>query len=316
MFKGSITTFNPLWYLFNNHLETIVPALFRKVYIKSSIRHRISTPDKDFIDIDYYDQGKKKTVILCHGLEGNSQKPYVKGMARVLLNNKFNCVAWNFRGCSGIPNKHSYSYHSGATEDLDLVVQSTLKKFPGTEIYLVGFSLGGNLLLKYLGERPHYLAIKKAVAISTPLELQSSCFFNDTATTEIYTLRFLYSLKNKIREKAKIFPEQIILTHMNAIKNIEQFDDQYTAPLHGFKNAMDYYTKCSSIHYLEKIRIPTLLINARNDPFLSDKCYPKGINEKYISCDYPFYGGHLGFMMSKSIKTYYHEIRSVEFFSK
>jgi predicted alpha/beta-fold hydrolase len=306
-------SFTPPWYLFNKHFETIFPALLRKVENKAHQKERLYTPDKDFIDIDDYDFGKKRTVILCHGLEGNSNKPYMKGMVNTLIDNGFNCIAWNFRGCSGLPNNYSHSYHSGATQDLNLIIEYTIRKFPSNEIFLIGFSLGGNLVLKYLGERPKNSIIKKAVAISVPLDLHGSCKEISKTSNWIYTNRFLISLKKKIKEKARIFPKEINSNNLNRIRNLLDFDDKYTAPLHGFSNAIEYYTKCSSIHFLENISIPTLIINALNDPFLSEKCYPRNINNKYITYDYPKYGGHLGFKMKNSLDAYYHEIYSVKF---
>jgi predicted alpha/beta-fold hydrolase len=307
--------FNPPWYLINNHFETIYPALFRKVEKKSHHTERIGTPDDDFIVVDYYDLNKNKTAILCHGLEGNSQKPYMQGMVNILIENDFNCIAWNFRGCSGVANNHAYSYHSGATTDLDLVIKEAIKKFPTSELFLIGFSLGGNLILKFLGEKTGNSPIKKAVAISTPLDLKGSCKKISKTSNWIYTKRFLFSLKRKIKVKAKTFPKEISLVNLNHIKNLEDFDDQYTAPLHGFSNANDYYTKCSSIHFLNKITVPTLIINALNDPFLSDNCYPKNINDNYITYDYPLNGGHLGFKMQHQSAGYYHEIKTIKFLS-
>jgi predicted alpha/beta-fold hydrolase len=309
-------TFHPPWFLFNAHLETIFPAIFRRININPSGRKRISTPDLDFIDIDYYHTGTKKTVILCHGLEGSSQKPYIKGMVKVLVDRGFNCIAMNFRGCSGTANNHPYSYHSGATSDLELVVQTTREIFHNTEISLLGFSLGGNLILKYLGERPDTSFIKKAVAISTPLDLLNSCRKISKPSNRIYTIRFLYYLKKKIKNKAKIFPDKIPLDSLRDIKNLEEFDDKYTAPLHGFKNAMHYYNSCSSIHFIKNISVPTLLINARNDPFLSAGCYPVGINDTHITYDYPVHGGHLGFKLSKPSNGYYHEIKCADFLAR
>ena len=165
---------SPPWYLFNKHLETIYPALFRKTNNRRNTTIRIITNDNDFIDLDIYDSKANKTVILSHGLEGNSQKSYMTGMIDVLVNAGFNCVAWNYRGCSGTINKYPYSYHSGATQDLDYILKATIDKFPLTDIFLIGFSLGGNLTLKYLGENSLNPKVSKAVAISTPIDLYNS----------------------------------------------------------------------------------------------------------------------------------------------
>ena len=315
MVRQSKMTYTPPWYLFNKHLETIYPAVFRKVIIRSNTPERIITNDNDFIDLDIYDIQSNKTVVLSHGLEGNSRKSYITGMTNMLLEAGFNCVAWNFRGCSGTTNNYPHSYHSGATQDLDYVVRIIGNKFPESDLYLIGFSLGGNLTLKYLGENSLESKIKKAVAISTPLDLYKSCLEISKASNWIYSKRFLFTLKRKITGKAKLFPKEINLSGLKKISNLLDFDDRYTAPLHGFKDALDYYTQCSSIYFLDKIKVPTLIINALNDPFLSKECYPDNINSSYITYDYPFFGGHLGFKMSGIENKYYHEIKSLEFIS-
>lgn len=309
-------TYSPPWYLFNKHLETIYPALFRRVLKGLYTSERIITKDNDFIDLDLYDIRAEKTAVLSHGLEGNSKKPYMVGMINNLLNAGFNCLAWNFRGCSGTHNNYPHSYHSGATHDLDYILEKTEKKFPNSKIYMIGFSLGGNLTLKYLGENSLNSRIIKAVAISVPLDLHNSCLEISKKSNWIYTRRFLKTLKRKISDKANLFPDAINLSGLKEISSLLEFDDRYTAPLHGFKNAIDYYTQCSSINFLEKISIPTLIINARNDPFLSPDCYPESINQEFIVYDYPLFGGHLGFKISGYKNKYYHEIKSLEFLSK
>lgn len=306
-------TRHPPWYLFNNHAETIYPALFRKVKTTSYSRRRLNTPDHDFLDLDIYNLNVNRTVIISHGLEGNSQKSYVTGMSKIFTEQNFNCIAWNYRGCSGTPNLKAYSYHSGATHDLDLVVTFTRNIFPGTKIYLIGFSLGGNLVLKYAGERKIPSWIEKIVAISVPMDLQGSCREISKPSNWIYTTRFLASLKKKIKLKARSFPEKISLVHLKEIENLEMFDDRYTAPLNGFKDASDYYSKCSSIRFIRNIQTKSLVINARNDPFLSENCYPSDINRKFITFDYPDYGGHLGFKLRGGKPVYYHEMRTMDF---
>lgn len=316
MISSDPKMFVPPWYLFNGHLETIFPVLFRKVTLLPDVRHRINTPDKDFIDIDFYDLGRKKTAILCHGLEGNSEKPYIKGMIKTLISEGFNCIAWNYRGCSGIPNNHPYSYHSGATDDLRLILEVISERYADTALYLIGFSLGGNLILKLLGEESNHSMINKAVAISAPLDLLGSCRKISKPSNILYSRRFLHSLKKKVRIKSRSFPEYINTEGLDKINTLELFDDKYTAPLHGFRNAFDYYEKCSSIHYLHRIRVHTLIINAQNDPFLSEDCFPKNVNKEYITCDYPEFGGHLGFKMSGGPKDYYHELKTAKFLTE
>lgn len=294
----------PLW-LFNGHLQTIYPSLFRKVDGISYNRVRISTPDNDFLDIDMRasKKGERSTslVILSHGLEGSSGGQYIKGMVSLLNKEGFDCWAWNFRGCSGEPNKQLRFYHSGATDDLGLVVDKAKALYKN--IYLIGFSLGGNLTLKYLGEQAENLCpeIKKAVTFSVPLHLAGSS--NRLARWDdwVYTKRFNRNLAKKVRAKAPFFPKELDITKLDKIKTLRDFDEYYTSQLHGFNDALDYYTKSSSIHFIDKIAVPTLIINAKNDPFLSKECFPfeQAAKLEKVFFEAPATGGHCGFFPVK-----------------
>ncbi len=307
--------FRPPWYLLNPHLQTIIPSVFRFIKNPGFVRTRIQTADNDFLDLDIINKNSNKTAIICHGLEGNSRKNYIKGMARVFLKKNYNVIAWNYRGCSGETNRLPVSYHSGATDDLELVTCEARKRFSG-KIVLIGFSLGGNLVLKYLGEnRDHQNdLINKCIAISVPLDLYGSCKKIDSMSFAIYRIRFLRKLKKKIRHKSIIFPKKFNIIPFREIRTLQSFDDHYTAPLHGFKNALDYYSKCSSINFLSHITIPTLIINAKNDPFLSSECYPdvKNLN-KNIHTLYPDHGGHVGFYMTNPEFGFFHEKQAIIF---
>ncbi|MBB6003429.1 YheT family hydrolase [Arcicella rosea] len=289
----------PFW-LPNGHLQTIFPSVFRKIKTVKYLRERITTPDNDFLDLDWakantqFSENNKKLVVLSHGLEGDSTRQYITGMVQLFTQHGFDCLAWNFRSCSGELNRTTRFYHSGATDDLDWVIKHAILK-DYQEIYLVGFSLGGNLTLKYLGEQSENLSskIKKAVTFSVPLHLSSS----SQTIGWLYTKRFNDSLKKKILAKAKLFPEQIQTSNISKIKTLKDFDDCYTSQLHGFQDAEDYYERNSSLYFLDKIQIPTLIINALNDPFLSKACFPF---EKVNALDNVFFqapenGGHCGF---------------------
>ncbi len=299
-------------FLFSGHLETIYPALLRSVDIAYR-RERISTHDDDFLDFDWIQNNNDKLVIISHGLEGNSTRAYIKGMARALAESGFDILAWNFRGCSEEMNRQLRFYHSGATEDLHCVVAHAIQK-GYKEINLVGFSLGGNLTLKYLGERLPYPELRKAVAFSTPLDLYTSCIKISKPANRIYSNRFLTSLKEKIIRKSKNI-SGLDLKDIDKINNLILFDDRYTAPLHGFKNAIDYYSKCSSLQFLDSITIPTLIINAQNDPFLSERCYPAAAfrNHTLIRFENPLHGGHVGFAQFNKNGLYWSEERALSF---
>lgn len=309
--------YNRPFFLFNAHLETIFPSQFRSVKLPPYQRERISTPDHDFIDLDWLTQGSGKLVIISHGLEGDSSRPYVKGMAKALFENEYDVLAWNYRGCSGELNKALHFYHSGATDDLAVVVDHASSK-AYTEINLVGFSLGGNLTLKYLGEertRPERL--RKAVTFSVPLDLQTSCIKISQPSNWIYSRRFVRSLRKKVQEKSKVMPA-LDASGLRNVRTLQEFDDVFTGPIHGFKNAIDYYTQSSSLQVVKDIQTPTLIINAENDPFLSPQCYPADIlrNHPFVTFESPKHGGHVGFAQFTKNGLYWSEERTLEFLSR
>ncbi len=300
--------------LFTNHLETIYPALIRKVSYVSYERERIATPDNDFLDLDWLQQKAPQLVIISHGLEGNTQRAYIKGMAKAFFEMGYDVLAWNYRGCSEEMNKQLRFYHSGATDDLEVVVQHAITQKGYQSVSLIGFSLGGNLTLKYLGEKGENLDkhISKCVTFSVPLDLHACCI--SISKYFLYEQRFLKSLKKKVMAKAKLRPE-LETGGIDKIKSLLQFDDVYTAPLHHFANAIEYYEKCSAIHFVEKIRIPTLIVNAQNDPFLSatTHSHPALFNNPLVKFENPRYGGHVGFALFNQNGLYWSELRALDF---
>ena len=311
-------SYRPPFYLFNAHLQTIIPSLFRRVKGIKFERERIHTPDQDFLDLDWYRPGRSDTlIIVSHGLEGDSQRSYVKGMIKAFAGRGCHGLAWNFRGCSGEPNLLERFYHSGATEDLKAVIQHVLAQKVYSKIILSGFSLGGNLTLKYLGERGESLPpeIWKAAVFSVPLHLSGSSKKISERGNMIYNRRFLRKLEQKIRTKAIKMPGSFDVNLLNGIKTLREFDDAYTAPLHGFKNAEAYYAHCSAIKYLAGITIPTLILNAKNDPFLSHECFPVAEmkNHPFVRLETPEEGGHVGFAPAAGRELYYSEERALAF---
>ena len=236
------------------------------------------------------------------------------GMANNFFTNGWDVLTWNFRGCSGEMNKRPIFYHSGATYDLETVISHAHSGY--SEICLVGFSLGGNLTLKYLGEdHPTTHKIKKAVVISVPLDLAGSSDQIGKRENLLYAQRFLKTLKAKIFQKSQMFPNEIDTNGLNRIRNLREFDDVYTGPLHGFEGADDYYARCSSINFLSRISASVLILNALNDPFLSRSCYPVelGDNLSQIYMDFPESGGHVGFAPRSRKDVYWSEKRALEF---
>jgi len=211
-------------------------------------------------------------------------------------------------------NKQLRFYHSGETNDLDVVINYAIQ-LKYTSINLIGFSLGGNITLKYLGEdRNRSELIKKAVAISVPMELRTGCEKLSTPANKIYHDRFLKSLKNKIIAKSKLM-KGLDITGIESITTLKDFDDRYTAPLHGFRDAYDYYNQCSSVRYVKDIQIPTLILTALNDPFLSKECYPfdQVKNHKTVVLETPERGGHVGFAQLNTAGLYWSEQRALDF---
>jgi predicted alpha/beta-fold hydrolase len=305
-------------FLFNNaHVQTIIPSVFRKPFPLHYDRERINTIDNDFIDLDWSVVKASRLAIISHGLEGNSSRAYVTGMINALNKNGWDALALNFRGCSGEPNKLLRSYHSGFTDDLALAIKHAKAKQRYDEIALIGFSIGGNMTLVYLGRDKVDPIIKKASVISVPCDLKASSESLAKLKNKIYMKRFLRMFHEKIKAKMVFMPEQINDKAYNSIKNFKDFDDRYTAPIHGFENALEYWKQCSSKQFIPNIKIPTLIINAKNDPFLSNSCYPikESRSNKNITLLMPESGGHVGFLLFNKEKIYWSEKRTVEFLS-
>lgn len=302
----------------NGHLATIYAGLVRKVDGVVQRRERQQLSDGDFLDLDWSKSlvPTEKLVILLHGLEGDAQRHYITGSANLLNKNGFDACAINYRGCSGEPNILYKSYHSGATEDLIEVIDHILNTTKYSEIYLKGFSLGGNLLLKYLGEGNKVpKEIKGAVAISVPCNLRNSCEELLTPKNTLYAMRFKKHLLIKLRQKQQLFPELVSDSNILSIKTLKDFDDIYTSKAHNFKDALDYYKQCSSLQFLPNITVPSLIVNAKDDSFLGRECYPFSEAEKNpnLYLEVPYWGGHVGFWGKNN--TTYTEIRALKFFT-
>ena len=303
----------------NAHFSTIYSAKLRPSPKLIQTRERLQLPDGDFLDIDwsFSKTESKKVVILLHGLEGNAQRTYIMAQAKVLIDNGWDVAAVNFRGCSGEANLSYQSYNAGKTDDLEAVINLILEKDKYSNIALVGFSLGGNLLLKYLGERKSFpKEIVKAVSISTPLSLKGSLESLNKFSNWVYNNSFLTNLRKKYKAKMKDFPQKMTPSDLKRITSLLEFDNVYTAPAHGFKDAFDYYEKNSTLQFLPNIQIPVYILNAENDSFLSPECYPieLALKMKNIHLEIPKYGGHVGF--HKTNKLYYSEDRVVKFLNE
>jgi hypothetical protein len=302
------TTFKPAWWLNNAHLQTLYPALMRKMPSQSRgiRRERLITPDNDFIDIDWCGSRNQALVILLHGLTGSSRSGYIKGLQIALSAKGFRSVALNFRGCSGEYNYSARCYHSGETEDIHFLYQTLRQREPDTPFAAAGFSLGGNVLLKWLGEQGNKLSLFAAIAVSVPLVLSACATKLDNGFSKIYRENLLLELKHHVLAKQRYLEnlgkfqeaEKIKqLGDLSGIKSFWQYDDRVVAKLHGFKNVQDYYQRSSSRQFLKSIAIPTLLIQAIDDPFMTQEVLP-GLDElsSSIHLEITQGGGHVGFI--------------------
>ena len=282
----------------NSHVNTAFKTFFNKDTINYT-RKRIDTPDEDFIDLDFFKSDSDTLVIAMHGLEGSSQSKYILSVINYLNTKSLDCVAVNFRGCSGEENNNMYSYNSGKTDDVGLVINYIINHYNYLNIILLGYSMGGNITLKYLGETSQIpSAIKGAIAISVPCDLEGSSSALSQWYNKFYLTRFMKTLKVKALKKMKSFPESnLSKEQILKARTFKDFDNAVTAPLFGYKNAQDYWNKCSSKQFIPRITLPTLVINAQDDSFLSKSCYPvdEAKNHKYLSLETPKYGGHVGF---------------------
>ena len=308
--------YKPPRLLFNKHLQTIYPSLFRKLDSHFYQRERIETPDDDFLDLDWAKVGSDKLAIISHGLEGSSQRSYAVGMARALNRARWDALAWNFRSCSGEINRQLRMYHSGTIDDLHFVISHALKN-DYKQVALVGFSMGGNQILVYLGQEDYKIpsVLSKAVVFSVPTDLKSSAEKLAHWSNKIYMARFIRFLGEKIKAKALMFPGQVSFENYQLVKTFRDFDNRYTAALHGFKDAEDYWAKCSSKQFINRIKTSTLIVNALNDPFLTPECMPhqQSNANPFVTLETPAQGGHVGFVSCYGDCNYWSEERAIAF---
>lgn len=306
----------PPFYLWNGHLETIVPSIFRKIGGLEYRRERIDTPDNDFLDLDWAKVGSNKLLVISHGLEGSSHRHYAKGLAKLFNQHGFDVLAWNNRSCSGEMNLAPILYHHGATYDLQTVLDHVESHHSYDAYLLCGISMGGAQTLKYLGEKGIALnsKIKKAAVYSTPCNLPDSAATLKEKGNAFYSNRFLKKLKAKMTLKGQQYPDLVDLERLVEVNDFDTFDTEFTAKVHGFKDAADFYKTVSADNSMQHIQIPTLVINALNDPLLKDRCYPVSLAERHphIFLEMPKRGGHTGFSVAGQEFTWA-EYRFLEF---
>ncbi|MEN3943777.1 alpha/beta fold hydrolase [Prosthecobacter sp. SYSU 5D2] len=299
-------------FLRNGHVQTVLPTFLPRARPPQARHERLELEDGDFLELRWYQAGHKRLAILSHGLEGSTDAIYIRSMSAALLLAGWNVLAWNFRGCGGTENRLPRSYHSGESGDLRSIIGYAADDYE--QVALVGFSLGGNITLKCLGEQAAHPHIVAAAAVSSPVDLASSArVLDELPGNRLYLKRFLNTLIIKIEAKARLFPDSFDIQGIRAIHTIKEFDDRFTAPMHGFRDADDYWERASSLPHLGKVEVPTLLLNALNDPLLTTPSFPEELaaQSPHLHLEMPAYGGHVGFLDHRLRG--WHERRVVEF---
>jgi hypothetical protein len=308
--------------LANKHIQTSYATLFRKPFLQDFEIEEFSLSDGDFVEIYWYNKQRypKKIAVLFHGLAGSYLSPYIQGAVNEFTKKGYTSAVVHFRGCGTKPNRKARSYHSGETQDNLEVLHSIHTRYADAKIFCVGYSLGANMLLKLLGEQGEKSFITAAVAVSAPMELAVAAKTINQGTAKIYQRRLLKELKDSLLQKFNRFDfHKLINLSQEDVKNIQsirEFDALYTAPIHGFLSAQDYYERSSAKQFLKDIRIPTLIIHAKDDPFMTTEVLPKKDEiSPYITLEISEKGGHVGFVEGTLLKPeYWLEKRVVSFF--
>jgi len=289
--------YHPKWWLKNGHINTLYKYFNSKLEIPAYKRKRWNTLDGDFIDLDFIKNNNRRLVILSHGLEGGSNSQYIIAMSGLMSANQYDVCALNYRSCSGEMNKTLTMYHSGFTTDLHMIVSKLADDYD--EIHLIGYSLGGNMNLKYTTDSIYTInsKIKSVVSVSAPIDLAGSSKRISSWYNYQYQYNFLQTLTAKMKIKAQMHPKEINIADIKKVKTLIDFDEYFTGPLHGYEGAMGYYNNCNALQYLENVTLPTLFISSDDDPFLTDSCIPRKIakTHNFLHLIATKYGGHVGF---------------------
>lgn len=297
--------FEPAFGLKNRHLQTIYSSFFRKNKHLDIEIETFKLSDGDFLEAYWLNKPMKDStvpiVVIFHGLEGSFSSPYINGIMYSLSKSGFSCVLMHFRSCSGKLNLKAKSYHSGQTEDAKEFIYSLNKRFISNDLFAIGYSLGGNMLLKLLGECSDKIPLKKAISVCAPLDLSLCADIISQGFSSFYEKKFLKSLKKTLLLKYEQHDMKSLILfkkeNVKHIKTIREFDEVYTSKLNGFINASSYYKQCSSKQFLKDIKIKTLLIHSLDDPFMTQEVLPtKEELSSFITLEVHKHGGHLGFI--------------------
>ena len=294
----------------NPHLQTLLPRFIRKKALFTPVWQTLDTHDDDFLDLAWSEQQdteiarNKPIFVLFHGLEGCFYSPYANGLMNAFSKSGWLSVMMHFRGCSGKPNKKARAYHSGEVTDARFFLEQLNQQFPNTPKVAVGISLGGNMLANYLAQYRDDPILSAATIVSAPLDLSACANRIEQGFSKVYKRYLLSSLKRNALQKHDLIQGELALSYssIKRVTRLYEFDDLVTAPLHGFKDAQDYYDQCSGLSKLQQITLPTLIIHAKDDPFMTEAVIPKFVLPDNI--DYRLYenGGHVGFLTGTALK--------------
>jgi predicted alpha/beta-fold hydrolase len=289
--------FQPAWWCRGAHLQTLWAPLLRRGPRVALRRERLELPDGDFVDLDWTRNDGGSIVIVLHGLEGSSDSHYARGILKAVETRGWRGVVMHFRGCSGEPNRLPRSYHSGDTGDLIYLVETLRRREPCTRLATVGYSLGGNVLLKWLGKAGEQAPLCAAVAVSVPFVLSHAAARLQRGFSRIYQRELLRRLRHAAEQKRRRMDLPLKSTDFSALKTFHDFDEHVTAPLHGFDSADHYYAVSSSRQYLEGIAVPTLIVHALDDPFMTAQTVPRHDEvSRHVTLEVYRHGGHVGFV--------------------
>lgn len=289
--------FKPAWWLRSPHLQTLWPALARRKPALPLRRERWELPDGDYLDVDWTSRDAGPIVAVLHGLEGSVDSHYARGMLAAIHRRGWRGALMHFRGCSGEPNRLSRGYHSGETGDLDAFISKLQTDHPGTALAVVGYSLGGNVLLKWLGEAAAPRPVHCAVAVSVPFDLSRTADRLEHGFSRVYQWWLLRSLRASAARKARMGLAPYQSDELFRLRTFRAYDDRVTAPLHGFAGVDDYYSRSSSRQYLKSIATPTLIVHALDDPFMTPDAAPTQDElSRSVEFDLSPRGGHVGFI--------------------
>ena len=293
-------------YFFQNpHIQTLYATFYATPKLPFLEIERFELEDGDFVDCVWYNKPSKREnspiVVLFHGLTGSVASPYILRTMEILGRRGFGVVLMHFRGCSGEPNRLPRSYHSGDTGDARSWILHLKKEFPSSMFFAVGFSLGGNMLLKLMGEFYKEDLLNAAVAVSAPMDLALCADRINRGISKFYQHHLMISLREQLLQKYEMFYMERLIglkrENVSALKTFWEFDDAYTAPVHGFENALDYYTRASAKYYLKNIVRPTLILHAKDDPFTGEEVIPgKDMLSEAVTLEVYPNGGHIGFV--------------------